>query len=92
MRDTSLVCHRKSSGNSHSRQGSDWIKSKHNSNHKTQQITLRREIVQEYIFYVLGFVSADIVKLKKDVWFSKLSNEQIKSVETSLGSKKFVLE
>ena len=65
----------------------DLIKTKHNSNHKTQQTTLKGEIIQEYTYYVLGFVPADIVRLKKDVWFSKLSNEQIKSVEKFLEKK-----
>ena len=60
------------------------IKTKHNSNHKTQQITLEGEIVQEYVYYVLGFVPADVVRLKKDIWFSKLSNEQIAYVEKFL--------
>ena len=62
----------------------DLIKTKHNSNHKTQQTTLEGEIIQEYSYYVLGFVPADVVRLKKDVWFSKLSDEQIISVEESL--------
>ena len=67
----------------------DLIKTKHNSNHKTKQITLKGEIIQnEYTYYVLGFVPADEVRLKKDVWFSKLSEEQIKSVENFLESKK----
>ena len=57
------------------------IKTKHNSNQKTKQITLEGEIVQEYVYCVLGFVPADVVRLKKDVWFSRLNNEQIKSVE-----------
>ncbi len=59
----------------------DLIKTKHNSNHKTAQITLEGEIVQEYLYYVLGFVPADVVRLKNDRWFTKLSNEQIDSVE-----------
>jgi len=66
----------------------DLIKTKHNSNHKAQQTTLKGEIIQEFIYYVLGFVPADVVRLKKDVWFSQLSNEQIKSVEKFLESKK----
>ena len=66
----------------------DLIKTKHNSNHKTQQTTLQGEIIQEYTYYVLGFVPADEVRLKKDAWFSKLSNEQIKSIEKFLESKK----
>ena len=36
----------------------------------------------------MGFVPADEVRLKKDVWFSKLCDEQIKSVENFLESKK----
>jgi len=66
----------------------DLIKTKHNSNQKTKQTTLKGEIIQEYIYYILGFVPADIVRLKKDAWFSKLSNEQIISVEKFLETKK----
>ena len=66
----------------------DLIKSKHNSNHKTQQMTLKGEIVQEYIYYVLGFVPAEVVRLKNDVWFNRLENEQMKSVGKFLESKK----
>ncbi len=43
----------------------DLIKTKHNSNHKTHQTTLKGEIVQEYSYYCLGFVPADVVCLKK---------------------------
>jgi len=43
----------------------DLIKTKHNSNHKTQQTTLLGEIIQEYTYYVLGFVPVDVVRLKK---------------------------
>jgi len=64
-------------------------KTKHNSNHKTQQTTLKGEAIQEYTYYLLGFVPANVVRLKKDVWFSKLSNEQIKSVEKFLETKKY---
>ena len=51
----------------------DLIKTKHNSNQKTQQITFDGEIVQEYSYYMLGFVPADVIRLKNDVWFSKLN-------------------
>jgi len=64
----------------------DLIKTKHNSNQKIYQITLNGETVQEYTYYLLGFVPADVVRLKKGAWFSKLNNEQIASVE------KFILE
>ena len=65
----------------------DLIKTKPNSNYKTKQITLEGKIVQEYTYYLLGFVPADVVRLKKDAWFSKINNEQIKSVEKFLESK-----
>jgi len=64
-------------------------KTNHNSNHKTQQTTLKGEIFQDYTYYLLGFDPADVVRLKKDVWFSKLCDEQIKSVEKFLESKKY---
>jgi len=70
-------------------QGSECIKTKHNSNQKTHQTTLKGKIIQEYTYYILGFVPADIVRLKKDVWFSKLSNEQIKSIENYIGTTNY---
>jgi hypothetical protein len=70
----------------------DLIKTKHNSNHKIQQITLEREIIQEYTYYVLGFVPADIIHLKKDIWFSKLAHEQLRTVEKYLESKVYALK
>ena len=38
---------------------------------------------------MLGFVPADVVRLKNEVYFSRLSDEQIKSVEKFLESKKY---
>ena len=64
------------------------IKTKHNSNQKTKQITLEGEVIQEYTYKVLGFVPADVIRLKNDVWFSKLTKEQIKSAEKELQKKK----
>ena len=58
----------------------DLIKTKHNSNHKTQQITLEGVIVQEYYYKALGFVPSDVVRLKKDVWFSILEQGQIAKI------------
>ena len=43
----------------------DLIKTKHNSNYKTQQITLEGEKIQEYIYYLLGFVPATVIRLQK---------------------------
>jgi len=61
----------------------------HNSNRPMRQKTLEGGILApEITYYVLGFVPADVVRLKKDVWFSKLSSEQITSVEKFLESKK----
>jgi len=54
------------------------------------QTTLKGEIIQEYTYYVLGFVPADVVRLKKDVWFSKLSSKQITSVEKYLSHNNFL--
>ena len=44
-------------------------------------MTLECEIVQEYCYFVLGFVPADVIQLKNNVWFSKLNNEQLQLVE-----------
>ena len=65
----------------------DLIKTKHNSNHKINQINLEGEIVEEYKYYVLGFVHGDVVRLKKEDWFSKLCNDEIKSVEKFLKNR-----
>jgi hypothetical protein len=57
----------------------------HNSNRQLLQVKLTGGIlVQEYRFYVLGFVPADVVRLKEDVWFEKLDSEQAKSVDNFL--------
>ena len=67
----------------------DLINDMHNSNRQLRQVTLSGEVLLEYKFYVLAFVPADVVRLKKDVWFSKLSSEQVCSVEQFLSSSKF---
>jgi hypothetical protein len=64
----------------------DLIKTMHNSNQKTKQITLRGEIIQEYTYYVLGFVPKSILHLKNNTWFIRLSTDQIKFVENYLKS------
>ena len=57
----------------------------HNSNRQLLQVTLTGGIlVQEYKFYVLGFVPADVVRLKEGVWFEKLDFEQVMSVDKFL--------
>jgi len=60
------------------------IKTKHNSNRKTLQITLDGDILKEYVYYVLGFVPADIVRIQENVWFAKLNNKQMIMVEKFL--------
>ncbi len=65
----------------------DLIKTKHNSNQKITQITLDREKIQEYTYYLLGFVPPDTIRLKKDAWFSKLDLEQMKSIEHALACR-----
>ena len=60
----------------------DLIASKHNSNHTTQQMTLEGEIIeQKYSYYCFGVVPADVVRLKKNVWFSRLDRDQIDRME-----------
>lgn len=65
---------------------SDLIIYLHNSNRRSLQVMLSGEIVQEEKFYVIGFVPADVVRLKKAVWFRKLGSEQISSIEQFLSS------
>lgn len=60
------------------------IKYMHNSNRQLHQVTLSGEALLEYKFYVIGFVPADVVRLKKDIWFSKLEFGQIIFVEQFL--------
>jgi len=63
---------------------SDLIKYMHNSNRQLHQVTLSGETLLEYKYYVIGFVPVDVVRLEEGVWFSKLSSEQIPSVEQFL--------
>jgi len=62
----------------------DLINAMHNSNRRLRQVTLSGEVLLEYRYYVIGFVPADVVRLKKDVWFSKLNSEQVDSVDQFL--------
>lgn len=63
---------------------SDLIKYLHNSNLKTQQITLTGEIIKDEKFIVQGFVPADVIRLKREVWFMKLDRELVKFVDEYL--------
>jgi len=62
----------------------DLIVTMHNSNRQLRQVTLSGEVLMECKFCVLGFVPIDVVRLKKDVWFSKLNSEQVGSVDQFL--------
>jgi hypothetical protein len=62
----------------------------HNSNRQLRQVTLSGEVLLEYKFYVIGFVPADVVRLKKDVWFRELNSEQVDLVEQFLSGSNFV--
>ncbi|MCW4030747.1 MAG: protein rep [Candidatus Bathyarchaeota archaeon] len=63
----------------------DLIRDMHNSNRQLRQATLTGGIlVQDYKFYVLGFVPADVVRLNEDVWFEKLDSEEVKLVNEFL--------
>jgi hypothetical protein len=63
---------------------SDLITYLHNSNRKAQQITLTGEVIQDEKFILQGFVPADVVRLRKDVWFKKLDSDQVSSVDEFL--------
>jgi uncharacterized protein YutD len=41
-----------------------WIITMHNSNSKLRQVTLSDKVLSEYKFYVIGFVPADVIRLK----------------------------
>jgi len=62
----------------------DLINTMHNSNRQLRQVTLSGEVLLEYKFYVIGFVPADVIRLKKSVWFCKLSSKQVDSLEQFL--------
>ena len=65
-----------------------WIITMHNSNRQLRQVTLSGENLEEYKFYIIGFVPADVVRLKGDIWFCKLISEEVDLVERFLvGSK-----
>ena len=49
-----------------------------------RQTTLFGGFVEENKFYVLGFVSIDVLKLKKEVWFKKLNASQVALIDKHL--------
>ena len=60
------------------------IKTKHNSNYKTQQVALDGFVVQKYAYYHMGIVYADVIDLKNVSWFLVLDNGQIMKVNKEL--------
>ncbi len=62
----------------------DLIMYMHNSNRKLRQVTLSGVLLVEFKFHVLGFVPADVVRLKESIWFCKLDSEQIDSMQQYL--------
>ena len=67
---------------------SDLIRYLHNSNKKLVQTTLKGEIIPEEPFCLLGFVPAEVILIKKDIWFTKLNTEQIDALNKYLEKKK----
>jgi len=51
---------------------------------KTRQTTLSGGALEDEKFHVLGFVPADVLSFRKEVWFSKLDSTQISLVEEFL--------
>ena len=54
------------------------------SHSQLRQVTLTGVRLVEFKFHVLGFVPADVVRLKEDIWFSKLNSGQIDAMEQYL--------
>ena len=62
----------------------------HNLIHQLRQVTLSGEVLLEFRCYVIDFVPAYVVRLRKDVWFSKLDSNQIDSVERFLSGSGYI--
>jgi len=67
----------------------DLINTMHNSNLELRQVTLLGEALLECRFFVIGFVPTNVVRLKGNVWFSKLNCEQIGLVEQFLACSRY---
>jgi len=65
---------------------SDLIRYMRNSNQRLRQMTLLGTIIEEEKFYVIGFVPASVVRLKKEIWSIKLDCAQIDSVDQFLST------
>jgi hypothetical protein len=60
------------------------MKIKHNSNRKTQQVSLDGVVIQEYAYFFMGIVSANFIGLNDGSWFNVLDNNQIMKVNREL--------
>ncbi len=58
----------------------DLITDLHNSNKKTIQITLSGEKIAEECYFLLGFMSAELLEIKPASWFVVLNSKQILKV------------
>ena len=65
---------------------SDLIHNMHNSNQRLHQMTLLGTIMEEEKFYLIGFVPASVIRLKINIWFTKLDRAQMDSVDQFLAS------
>ena len=65
---------------------SDLILYLHNSNRKSCQVTLVGEVIEEEKLEVIGFVPADVVRLKESVWFEQLDQDRTKRVDEHMAS------
>jgi hypothetical protein len=68
----------------------DLITDLHNSNKKLVQVTLSGKLLLEERFYLLGFVSAEVIGVEKNCWFALLTSKQIDSVNRNLSEFKRV--
>jgi hypothetical protein len=62
----------------------DLITDLHNSNKCLIQTTLFGKLLSEERFVLIGFVTVEVINLKKQIWFVKLNPTQIKSVNQYL--------
>jgi len=67
----------------------DLINNMYNSNKHMIQVSLFGKVLPEEKFYLLGFVPADVVGLKKDIWFAALNSEQVESFDQYLPATSF---
>ncbi len=62
------------------------VRDMHNSNHQLRQVTFSGETIEEEKSHAIGFVPANVVDLREEVWFRELNSEQIDSVTHSIST------